>query len=158
RKPTTEPREVTRFARRPRRARSERSERSNPEGAPSMYDPKSEPREFLGDDLAEATAKAVSYFALDSNALVLREVADASGPAGRALVVAQPREARSQSRDRGREPRGGREEARGGRERGERSDRGPREGRDRGGRGGRDRGGRDRGRGGRDREESSEEE
>ena len=81
------------------------------------YDPKYEAREFLGDDLAEATAKASSYFGLDAGALVLRPVAEASGLAGRALVVAQPLEAREQSGVRGREPRA-REESRGGRERG----------------------------------------
>jgi spoIIIJ-associated protein len=120
------------------------------------YDPKYEAREFLGDDLAEATAKASSYFGLDASALVLRPVAEASGLAGRALVVAQPLEAREQSGVRGREPRA-REESRGGRERGGREgrERGGRD-RERGGRGGRDRerGGRERGRefGGRERE------
>jgi spoIIIJ-associated protein len=106
-----------------------------------MYDSKSEAREFLGDDVAEATAKAVSYFGLDASALVIRPVADASGLAGRALVVAQPLEARQQGRERGpREPRD-RDERRGGRE-----DRGGRSSRDRGERGGRgDRGGRERG-------------
>ena len=71
-----------------------------------MYDSKSEAREFLGDDVAEATAKAISYLGLDASALVIRPVADASGLAGRALVVGQPIEARQQSRERGpREPR-----------------------------------------------------
>lgn len=118
------------------------------------YDPKFEAREFLGDDLAEATAKASSYFGLEASALVVREVAEASGLGGRTLVVAQPLEARAQGASRAREPRG--REERGGRERGER---GGREGRERGGRerGGRDRerggrGGRDRERGGRERE------
>jgi spoIIIJ-associated protein len=132
-----------------------------------MYDPKSEAREFLGDSVAEATAKATSYFGLDAGSLVLREVQDASGLGGRALVVAQPREARQSSRERPRESRpreegrGGRDRERGGREgRGDRGDRGDRGGRgrdrDRGGRGGRDRdrGGRDFG--GRERERERE--
>jgi spoIIIJ-associated protein len=116
-----------------------------------MYDPKSVAREFIGQDAAEAAAKACSYFGLAAEALVVREARDVSGLAGRVLVVAQPREARATNV---REPRV-RHEDRGGRERGERG----REGRDRGrgGRGGRERGGR--GRGGRDfgRERESEE-
>ena len=124
------------------------------------YDPKSDPREFLGDDVADATAKACSYFGLDAAALTVRPVAEVSGLGGRALVVAQPREARQRAPERGRdrEPRA-REESRGGRDRGERGgrDRGGRDrgGRERGGRGDRDRGGRDRGGrdfGGRERE------
>lgn len=113
------------------------------------YDPKSDPREFLGDDVADATAKACSYFGLDAGALTVRPVAEVSGLGGRVLVVAQPLEARQRAPERGREPRG-REESRGGRDRGER---GGREGRERGGRdrGGRERGGRDRDRGGRER-------
>ena len=105
-----------------------------------MYDSKSEPREFLGENTAEATAKATSYFGLDASGLVIREVKDASGLGGRALVVAQPAEARQHGSSRESRPR---EEARGGRERGGRD-----RDRDRGGRerGGRERGGRDRGR------------
>jgi hypothetical protein len=124
-----------------------------------MYDPKSEPREFLADSLAEATAMAVSYFELDAGALAVREVKEASGLGGRTLVVAQPVDARQSSRERPREARP-REESRGGRDRGGREgrsdrggDRGGR-GRDRGARGGRE-GGRDRGGrefGGRERE------
>ena len=37
-----------------------------------MYDPKSEPREFLADSLAEATAKATSWFGLEASALAIR--------------------------------------------------------------------------------------
>jgi predicted RNA-binding protein Jag len=105
-----------------------------------MHDPKSEPREFLGDDVAEATAKACSYFGLDAGALVVREAKEVSGLGGRTLVVARPLDSHQQSRSRGSEPRA-REESRGGRD----------GGRERGGRdrGGRDRGGRDRDRGGR---------
>jgi predicted RNA-binding protein Jag len=107
------------------------------------YDPKSDPREFLGDDVADATAKACSYFGLEAGALTVRPMAEVSGLGGRVLVVAQPLEARQRAPERSREPRG-REESRGGRDRGERG------GRERGGRdrGGRERGGRDRDRGG----------
>jgi spoIIIJ-associated protein len=104
-----------------------------------MYDPRSEPREFLGDDAAEATAKACSYFAREAAELLLREVSGVSGLGARVLVVAQPLEARTRGRERGPEARGF-DEARGGRER------------ERGARGGRERGGRERERGGRERE------
>lgn len=102
-----------------------------------MYDPKSEAREFLGDDAAEATAKACSYFGREASELSVREVAGVSGLGARVLVVAQPREARTRSRERGPEARGF-DEGRRGRERGGRGERG-----------GRERGGRDRERGGR---------
>jgi spoIIIJ-associated protein len=126
------------------------------------YDAKSEPREFLGDDVADATAKACSYFGLDASALVVRPMAEVSGLGGRALVVAQPIEARGRAPQRGREPRE-REESRGGRDRGDRGGR-ERGGRDRGGRGRDrdrgdrgDRGPRERGFGGREREREREE-
>jgi spoIIIJ-associated protein len=116
------------------------------------YDAKSEPREFLGDDVADATAKACSYFGLDAAELVVRPVEGVSGLGGRALVVAQPIEARSRAPQRGRE-RLEREEPRGARDRGDRGGR-DRGGRDRGGRGRDrgDRGGRERGFGGRESE------
>jgi len=106
-----------------------------------MYDPKTAAHEFLGEDVAEATAKATSYFGRDASALHVRELTGVSGLGARALVVAQPLDARDRGRERSSEPRGfdeerprersrGREE-RGGRERGGRD-------RDRGGRGGRD--------------------
>lgn len=104
-----------------------------------MYDPKSEAREFLGDDAAEATAKACSYFGREASELSVREVTSVSGLGARMLVVAQPIDARARSRERGPEARGF-EEGRGGRER-ERGGRGVREGRERGGRD-RERGGR----------------
>jgi predicted RNA-binding protein Jag len=133
-----------------------------------VYDSRSEAREFLGDDVAEATAKACSYFGVAESALTVRPVSDVSGLGGRVIVVAQPTEARGRSRgsevrgrDEGRGERGGRDEGRGGRERGGRDrERGGRGGRDRergrGGRGGRDRGDRDREFGGRDRERERE--
>src|SRR5262245_12200995 len=116
-----------------------------------MYDSKSEPREFLGDDAADATAKAASYFGLEASALVVREAKNVSGLGGRVIVVAHPAGAARPSfsgggdRDRGREPRA--REERGGRDRGGRDGGRERGGRDRGGRGGRERGGRDRDRG-----------
>jgi spoIIIJ-associated protein len=114
-----------------------------------MYDPKSEAREFLGDDAADATAKACSYFGREASELVVREVAGVSGLGARVVVVAQPVDARARSRERGPEARGG-DEGRGGRERGGRGERGGRErgrergGRERGGRGGRFEGRRER--------------
>ena len=105
-----------------------------------MYDPKSEAREFLGDDASEATAKACSYFGREASELTVRELTGVSGLGARVLVVAQPLDARTRSRERGPEARGF--EERGGRERGGRGERG-----------GRERGGRDRerpGRGGRE--------
>jgi predicted RNA-binding protein Jag len=104
-----------------------------------MYDPKSEAREFLGDDAAEATAKACSYFGREASELTVRELTGVSGLGARVIVVAQPVDARTRSRERGPEARGF-EEGRGGRER-ERGGRGER--------GGRERGGRERERGGR---------
>src|SRR5262245_7428737 len=106
-----------------------------------MYDPKSEAREFFGEDTSEAAAKAVSYFGRDPAALLVREVTDVSGLGGRAVVVAQPLDARDAGRERRPEARGF-DEGRGGRERS-----GGRGGREE--RGGRERGGRDRDRGGR---------
>jgi spoIIIJ-associated protein len=101
-----------------------------------MYDPKSEAHEFLGDDAAEATAKAVSFFGRDASGLSVRELTGVSGLGARVLVVAQPLDARGRSRERAPESRGF-DEGRAGRDR------------ERGGRGGRERGGRDRERGGR---------
>jgi len=112
-----------------------------------MYDPKSEAHEFLGEDVAEATAKACSYFGRDAAALIVREPAGVYGLGGRVVVVAQPVDARGPGRERGSEPRGF-DEGRGGR------DRGGRGGREE--RGGRERGGRDRDRGGRGAREGRE--
>ena len=55
-----------------------------------MYDPKSEAREFLGDDAADATAKACSYFGREASELVVREVAGVKLPrAGKAARFQQ---------------------------------------------------------------------
>jgi spoIIIJ-associated protein len=111
-----------------------------------MYDPKFEAREFVGDDAAEATSKATSHFGVEASALEMKTLTGISGLGSRVLVVAQPTEARSRSRERGPDTRseggrGGRDRERGGRGGRERSDRGERGGRDRerGGRGRRDR-------------------
>jgi spoIIIJ-associated protein len=101
-----------------------------------MYDPKSEAHEFLGDDTAEARAKALSFFGREASELVVRELTGVSGLGARVIVVAQPLDARGRGRERPSEARGF-DEGRGGRDR------------ERGGRGGRERGGRDRERGGR---------
>lgn len=115
-----------------------------------MYEPKSEPTEFIAYSRAEAIAKAVEFFGVEESALTTNDLGEnVSGATGRVVVVAAPtdRPAPSpDSRDRG--DRGGRDRDRGG-------DRGGRSGRDRdrGGRGGRDRDRGDRGdRGGRGRD------
>jgi spoIIIJ-associated protein len=108
-----------------------------------MYDPKSEAREFVGDDAAEATSKAINHFGLEASALEVKTLTGISGLGSRVLVVAQPTDARARSRERGPDTRseggrGGRDRERGGRGGRERSDRGGRD-RERGGRGRRDR-------------------
>ena len=106
-----------------------------------MYDPKTEAHEFLGEDVAEATAKATSYFGRDASALLVRELPGVSGSVPARWWWPSRSTRASRGRERSSEPRGfdeerprersrGREE-RGGRERGGRD-------RDRGGRGGRD--------------------
>lgn len=112
-----------------------------------MYDPTREAREFVGQDRAEAIAKAVAFFGVPEN-----DLATAQPPAGeifglgaRAVIVAYPKSAGPPRRGESGgapEPRRARE---GRRDDDRRSGRGPREGRDRD----RDRrGGRDGGRGG----------
>jgi spoIIIJ-associated protein len=95
-----------------------------------MYDARNEAHEFVGDDRAEAVRKAVSFFGLDEEALLIRalDVSTVYGLAGRTLVVAAPKDRAPVQRS---SERGGPE--RGRRERGDRGDR------ERGGRGGRDR-------------------
>ncbi len=115
-----------------------------------MYDPKSEAREFVGDDAEEATSKATSYFGVERDGLAMRTLTGVSGLGARVLVVAQPTEARTRSRERGPDTRGD-GGGRGGRDRDRDRDRGGRGGRDRG-----ERGGRDRERGGRGRRERPE--
>lgn len=112
-----------------------------------MYDPKSEPREFIAETRAEAIARACQAFGREESELAISDLGpNVSGSGGRVVLVAQPEGARTRSRERG-EERGERPEGRE-RDRGERGDRGDRGGRGRGGRperGGRgDRGGRDR--------------
>jgi spoIIIJ-associated protein len=100
-----------------------------------MYDPKSEPKEFIGDSAAEARAKAVSYFGRPEEELRLRTLSEISGLGSRALVVAIPSDAAPSSdrrpgpRDGGDRERPMREGRDGGREgrgdRGERRERRP---------------------------------
>lgn len=98
-----------------------------------MYDSRSEAREFVGRDRAEAVAKAAGFFGLAQEELAIAEpeVGVIAGLGARAVVVAYPRTARPPSRGGGGggspEPRRGGREDRGGRE--------PRRG-DEGGRGG----------------------
>jgi len=115
-----------------------------------MYDPSREAREFVGQDRAEAVAKAMAFFGVSAD-----ELATAQPPPGeifglgpRVVIVAYPKSAGPPRRgeavaQEARRPREGRrdDERRG---RGDR-DRGPREGRDRDRRGGREggRGGRE---------------
>jgi len=112
-----------------------------------MYDSRSEAREFVGRDRAEAVAKAAGFFGLAQEELAIAEpaVGVIAGLGARAVVVVYPRNARPPSRDGGGggspEPRRGGREDRGGREPrrgddgGRGGGRGPRESRDRGGRG-----------------------
>jgi spoIIIJ-associated protein len=97
-----------------------------------VYDLRNEAHEFVADGREDAIAKAVNFFGVEAEALLIKVYTESevSGLAGRTLVVAVPRDRkptqeRPRSRDRG---------ERGGRDRGERG------GRDRGERGGRDRG------------------
>jgi len=136
-----------------------------------VFDPKTEPKEFVGADRAEAVAAACRFFGLDEAELTIAEPERESvaGLAARTLIVAAPPESmraprRSDDDDRGgrgrdREDRGGRgrgrdRDDRGGRGRGrgrdDRVDRGGR-GRDRDDRGARGRSRDDRGDRGRDR-------
>jgi spoIIIJ-associated protein len=106
-----------------------------------VYDAANEPREFIGEERAEAVATACEFFDAAEEALVIMELkpGEVYGLANRTVVVAVPRDRPPPQRERGR----GDGPGRGGRDRGER--------------GGRDRGGRDRGeRGGRDRSERGE--
>jgi predicted RNA-binding protein Jag len=105
-----------------------------------MYDENTEAKEFYGDNVAEATASAVSYFGRPEAEITVKTLDEVFGLGARTVVVAQPTDMI------------GKASSGGGGDRGDRGERRPRD-RDRGGRDG-DRGGRgDRGdRGGRGRE------
>ncbi len=77
-----------------------------------MYDPKSEAHEFVGEGREEAIAKAVRFFGVEAEELRICEPSpgDVYGLGGRALVVAQPRNAPAPSARSGREERGERHE------------------------------------------------
>jgi predicted RNA-binding protein Jag len=96
-----------------------------------VYDLRNEAHEFVAQGREDAIAKAVKFFGVEAEGLLVKEYTESevSGLAGRTLVVAVPRERKpTQERPRGRERTGPRE-------RGERGSRGERE--DRGGRRGR---------------------
>jgi spoIIIJ-associated protein len=101
-----------------------------------VYDLRNEAHEFVADGTEGAIAKAVKFFGVEAEALLVKEYTESevSGLAGRTLVVAVPRDRKpTQERPRSRERAGPRERGeRGGRDRGERGQRGERE--DRGGR------------------------
>jgi spoIIIJ-associated protein len=108
-----------------------------------VYDARNEAHEFVADGREAAIAKAVSFFGVEAEALVIKEYAESevAGLAGRTLIVAVPRDrkptrerprgndrgGRRERSDRGGRDRGGRE--RGDRERGDREERGGRRGR-----------------------------
>jgi spoIIIJ-associated protein len=116
-----------------------------------MYDMKSEAKEFVAETVADARAKAVSFFGLDESEITFRELAvsDVSGAGSRTVVVAQPTEMVGKIA----EPRGGgnrsAERERPGRDRergpGRDRERGPGRNRERGPGRNRERGGRGRG-------------
>jgi spoIIIJ-associated protein len=107
-----------------------------------VYDLRNEAHEFVAEGREGAIAKAVKFFGVEAEALLVKEYTESevSGLAGRILVVAVPRDRKpTGERPRSRERGGPRERGeRGGRDRGDREDRG--RGRDRGER--EDRGGR----------------
>ena len=55
-----------------------------------MSDIRSEAREFMGDDAAEASSKATSYFGVDASALEMKTLTGVSGLGSRVLVVREP--------------------------------------------------------------------
>lgn len=107
-----------------------------------MYDPNSEPREFVADDPEAAIRKAVQHFGVDADALTISGFPAGAvyGLGGRAVIVATPRDRqparrepgerreerrdRDRDRDRDRPRREGRREGRNGRP--ERQERAPR--------------------------------
>ncbi len=60
-----------------------------------MYDPRSEPNEFIGATRSEAIAKACNFYEVDEQALLIAELgpSDVSGLAARVVVVALPLDA-----------------------------------------------------------------
>jgi len=120
-----------------------------------MYDQRQEPNEFVGDSLKEARAQAAEFFGMDEAELrfVVAPDGEIFGTAGRAVVVAVPKDVaargpRSSGGDRGRDGDRGprrergdrperkdrdRGESRGRGDRGEGRGRGPRRERDNGG-------------------------
>lgn len=106
-----------------------------------MYEARNEAHEFIGEDRADAVRKAVAFFGVDEDGLVVRALDGTTvyGLGGRTVVVAAPKNRapirrsegggdRDRDRDRDRGRRDGRREGR--RDEGRRGDRGDR-GRDR---------------------------
>lgn len=88
-----------------------------------MYDPRMEPREFVGDARKEAVQKACKFFGVEADELAIGEFETGAvyGAAGRTIIVAAPRSAR------GSRPGGGSREDRGERRRRGRRERRPTE-------------------------------
>lgn len=98
-----------------------------------MYDPRTEPHEFVGEARDEAIQKASKFFGVEAGELTVSEfeAGDVYGAAGRCVIVAFPRSApRPRPGSDGGDERGGRRERGGDRDRGGRRERGGR--RDRG--------------------------
>jgi spoIIIJ-associated protein len=95
-----------------------------------MYDARNEAHEFIGDDREEAIRKAVSYFGIEEDGLVVRALDGTTvyGLAGRTVVVAAPKNRTPVRRSEGGGDRGERGER-------ERPERGRRDGRREGRRG-----------------------
>lgn len=89
-----------------------------------MYEARNEAHEFIGDDRAEAVRKAVAFFGIDEEGLLVRALDGTTvyGLAGRTVVVAAPK-----NRAPVRRSEGGERGERG--DRGDRGDRGRRDGR-----------------------------
>jgi spoIIIJ-associated protein len=97
-----------------------------------VYDARNEAHEFVADGREAAIAKALRFFGVEADALVIKEyeASEVAGLAGRTLIVAVPRDRKPpRERPRGRErgaPRERGERAERGGGRGEREDRGGR--------------------------------
>jgi spoIIIJ-associated protein len=98
-----------------------------------VYDPRTEPHEFVGEGRDEAIQRASKFFGIEAEELAISEfgAGDVYGAGGRCVIVAFPRSApRPRPGSDGGEERGGRRERGGDRDRGGRRERGGR--RDRG--------------------------
>jgi spoIIIJ-associated protein len=66
-----------------------------------VYDPKSEPHEFVGESREEAIARACEFFGVDEPGLALAEFGEGQvrGLTGRCVIVAEPRDREPQRAD-----------------------------------------------------------